>query len=406
MSQPVSRSERRAEYRADPPGGELSAGLTPADYRAARDASVRSASVSPAQSLLPRGQIGNSDITFQPANIDRTRGGGSVVTGNVAGDGRSDGAPPYRGAGDQVAGQPGAGGEQAQRAAAQQQLEQAQRLLTSDSATPEQKLRVVHMLAQAGVGHIQLQDKDGHWRNYSIREQQSGSRRMVHLFSTDDQGKEHIVLRGLMGADGSIKNEKDRKGHVVGLEGDWWSRHMVGRTAFGASGNRLGQRQHGYSYQPGNSYQPQDSQSGQMNPSDLNGQPAYAGGEQPGATGFREALAQAGEARGRRGGGGWCARGVREAAAACGLNLPSNGSATGMRAGVESDPRWAEVDHPERGDLIFRDHGPAGRARYGGRNPGDVGIYLGGGMQANDHIQGVKPNGAYYATMRFFRFIG
>jgi hypothetical protein len=104
---------------------------------------------------------------------------------------------------------------------------------------------------------------------------------------------------------------------------------------------------------------------------------------------------------------GNCAMGVRIALGRLGLNISSDGSAVGLGRNIESCGRFAQVDGPlQPGDVIIRDHGPAGRARYGGRNLGDAGVYLGGGMQANDHIGSVKPNGSYYASLRAYRLIG
>lgn len=306
------------------------------------------------------------------------------------------------------------GGEPA--AMAQQKLEQAQRLLTNENMSSADKLRVVNELAQAGITHIQLPDKDGTWREYSIREQGLGDKKMVHLFANDDQGKEHIVLRGLLGKDGSVQQETDRHGRQVNLEGDWWTQHMSTRTAFSAAGNADKQGR-GCVVPPGDSYGSYGDTSWHQNygigPGGIYYDPQrqaipnyYEGRENPGAANWREMIAQAGIRRGRQGGVGQCARGVREALGALGYRVESNGSATGMRANIASDPHWVQVSTPQRGDLIFRDHGPAGRAKYGGRNPGDVGIYLGNGMQANDHIQAVKPNGSYYSSMQFYRFVG
>lgn len=305
------------------------------------------------------------------------------------------------------------GGEQA--ATAQQKLEQAQRLLTNESMSSGDKLRVVNELAQAGITHIQLPDKDGKWREYSIREQGLGDKKMVHLFANDDQGKEHIVLRGLLGKDGSVQQETDRRGRQVNLEGDWWTQHMRARTAFSAAGNAVPADTG--CVVPSDSYGFYGDTSWRQNygigPGGIYYDPQrqaipnyYEGRENPEAANLREMIAQAGIRRGRQGSVGQCARGVREALGALGYRVESNGSATGMRANISSDPHWVQVGTPQRGDLIFRDHGPAGRARYGGRNPGDVGIYLGNGMQANDHIQPVKPNGSYYSSMQFYRFIG
>jgi hypothetical protein len=366
----------------------------------------------------------SANLGTRPANAEQLY---RSLNGSAPGPGFGNDGAPGRPGGDGIAGRPG-GDQGALQGDKQQQVEQAQRLLSSNRLSSEQKLKVADMLARAGVDHIQLPDKDGNWRNYSIRTEQLGDKKIVNMFSQDEQGKDHVVLRALMGADGSVHHQKDKHGHEVNLEGDWWSRNMAGRTAISGAGEQPGQPGPGggqgqmrdpYAYsgdrssqQPGGGCPVEPGREGYPPQPGGEGYPQLPGvprQDSPAAAAFRETLARVAHQRAGRG-SGLCAQGVREALAQCGMQVPTNGSATGMRGNIAGDPRWSLVSNSlegaQPGDLIFRDHGPSGLARYGGRNLGDVGVYLGNGMQANDHVQRVTPNGPYYASMQIYRFIG
>ncbi len=106
-------------------------------------------------------------------------------------------------------------------------------LLSNSKVSSEDKIRAVDALYRAGTREVTLADG----RHYSLREGDLGSGHMVHLFSDGPDGKQHIVLRGVMGADGkTVEHETGHNGRQVNLEGDWWSRHMAGQTPF-AVGN-------------------------------------------------------------------------------------------------------------------------------------------------------------------------
>ncbi|HEY9719187.1 MAG TPA: hypothetical protein V6C69_17055, partial [Trichormus sp.] len=115
------------------------------------------------------------------------------------------------------------------------QLEQAKKILTDANSSSIDKLHMVQALANAGVNQLELPDSDGRSRTYTIRTGQIGGKTMVHLFANDDQGKERIVLRGVINGSGSFDQEHDNSGSPVGFVGTWWQGHMSGRSPVGTS---------------------------------------------------------------------------------------------------------------------------------------------------------------------------
>jgi len=94
-------------------------------------------------------------------------------------------------------------------------------------------LKAVEELGKQGITSFAYQDKDGHNRTLRVELERAGSRQMVHLYATDDSGKERIVLRGIDNGDGSFSHEKNNRGHDVSLYGAWWETHMNRRSGLG-----------------------------------------------------------------------------------------------------------------------------------------------------------------------------
>lgn len=104
--------------------------------------------------------------------------------------------------------------------------------LVSDQATIEDKLRAVEALGRAGQTSIEIVDKDGSKRSLTIELEKAGARTLVHLFATDDQGKERVVLRGVKNTDGTYQQQQTESGVAVSSYGSWWSKNMGDRTFF------------------------------------------------------------------------------------------------------------------------------------------------------------------------------
>lgn len=106
-------------------------------------------------------------------------------------------------------------------------------VVTSDKASAEERLKAIEELGKQGITSFAFQDKNGHSRTLRVELEKAGSHQMVHLYATDDSGKERIVLRGIDNGDGSFSHEKNRRGHSVSLYGAWWETHMNRRSRLG-----------------------------------------------------------------------------------------------------------------------------------------------------------------------------
>jgi hypothetical protein len=113
-------------------------------------------------------------------------------------------------------------------------IDGAQKTLGDANASAADKLSSVEKLAQGGVNHIQVADKDGKMRDYSVEVDKAGDRSMVHLYGKDDHGKEQIALRGINNGDGTFSQEKDGRGRSVGFEGSKWAATEQGKSTVGS----------------------------------------------------------------------------------------------------------------------------------------------------------------------------
>lgn len=96
-------------------------------------------------------------------------------------------------------------------------------VLTDSSSSAEDRLRAVESLARSGVTEVSLKEPDGSTRVCRLEvEEASGGRSLVHLFTTDENGKERVVLRGVLNVDGSVERQRDGSGRPVDFVGSWW----------------------------------------------------------------------------------------------------------------------------------------------------------------------------------------
>lgn len=105
-------------------------------------------------------------------------------------------------------------------------------ILINPAASAEDKLKAVEALGRAGQTSVEVVDKDGTKRNLTIELEKAGKRTLVHLYANDDQGKEHVVLRGVKNADGSWQQQQTERGDAVSSYGTWWANNMGDRTFF------------------------------------------------------------------------------------------------------------------------------------------------------------------------------
>ncbi|HEY9713028.1 MAG TPA: hypothetical protein V6C72_06140 [Chroococcales cyanobacterium] len=112
-------------------------------------------------------------------------------------------------------------------------IKAAQNTLSDANATAQDKLSTVQMLANSGVHDIQLPDKNGQMRNYTIEQEKLGNHQLVHLFGQDQNGHRQVALRGVGNSDGTFSQEQDKSGNKVSFEGSTWARHMSEKSSVG-----------------------------------------------------------------------------------------------------------------------------------------------------------------------------
>ncbi|HEY9717479.1 MAG TPA: hypothetical protein V6C69_08420 [Trichormus sp.] len=315
-----------------------------------------------------------------------------------------DARDPYRFSGPEKADTTDSG-------ASNQQLDHARKVLMNEGISASDKLRTIQQLAAAGINHIQLPDKDGKMRDYAIREGTIGNRTMVHLFAVDDQGREHVVLRGISNSDGTFEKERDRHGHYVSFEGTWWSRHMTGRSAFSEADDQASAARDPYAYDGGRNRSvgrvgtPEYSSNNYYN-----GRPTYPNrsfdprnGADPPASANGNILADvASRVASGMGTIGYCARGVARTLENCGINVAhANAWQYGHNLANSGLFEQVPLSQLRRGDIIVRSWNPSVQRQHGGQNWGDITMVVGANSRgqligANDHKQVIPSDGGRY----------
>ncbi|MBP7863871.1 hypothetical protein KA183_19450, partial [bacterium] len=108
--------------------------------------------------------------------------------------------------------------------------ELALQLVTSKD--PREQLVAARELAALNVKNIKFIDDGGKERNLTISVKGIGkSGSYVHVFGNDDNGVSRIVLRGISGLDGSIRQEIGRNGKPADFYGDIW-KNRVGQKSY------------------------------------------------------------------------------------------------------------------------------------------------------------------------------
>lgn len=107
------------------------------------------------------------------------------------------------------------------------------KIVGSDQTSASEKLKAVEELGKQGVTSFSFQDIDGQRRTVRVELEPAGNRQMVHLYATDDSGRERIVLRGISNGDGTFSREKNSRGNEVSFYGAWWETNMNRRSQLG-----------------------------------------------------------------------------------------------------------------------------------------------------------------------------
>jgi hypothetical protein len=130
---------------------------------------------------------------------------------------------------------------------------EASQVLLNPKASSQDKLRAVEALAKSGVDHVTIRDADGTTRDCRVELEKSGKKTLVHLHAVGDDGKEHVILRGVSNGDGTFGHEKDSKGREVDFTGTWWAKHMSAKSALAETSDTSSYQRASYERNPGNS---------------------------------------------------------------------------------------------------------------------------------------------------------
>jgi rare lipoprotein A len=123
----------------------------------------------------------------------------------------------------------------------QARIENAQKIMSDPTATPQEKLAAAvgdyNDLPKDAHGNavVKLQD-GGKEREFHIEVSKvGGGRSLVNVYGLDDKGHQRIAFRGIENKDGSFEQQQMPSGKPASFEGSWWSQHMPGSTV-GQSG--------------------------------------------------------------------------------------------------------------------------------------------------------------------------
>lgn len=104
------------------------------------------------------------------------------------------------------------------------------RVLENSHPNIQEKLKKVAKLADLGETSVTLVDKNGIQRECRVEMEKIGNpgkeKTLIHLFATDERGKEHVILRGIKTENGDFEQQRDRNGNKVSYIGNWWTTHM------------------------------------------------------------------------------------------------------------------------------------------------------------------------------------
>lgn len=106
--------------------------------------------------------------------------------------------------------------------AAPEQERTPQERLFDPSVSPEDKLKAAQELAKQGT--TEVTGPDG--KKYQISTQRIGNRDLVSIFGTDDAGKSHPMLRGIVNQDGTVSKQRDSRGNEVDYQGTWAKKNV------------------------------------------------------------------------------------------------------------------------------------------------------------------------------------
>ncbi|HEY9683326.1 MAG TPA: hypothetical protein V6C86_17235 [Oculatellaceae cyanobacterium] len=96
--------------------------------------------------------------------------------------------------------------------------------MLDSNTSPEDKIKLASKMYEHG--QRSFTDKDGH--KYDINETNAGGRKVVGVFTNDQNGHSQNALRGVVEKDGSVSQQQDNTGKKVDYENDWSKKNNGG----------------------------------------------------------------------------------------------------------------------------------------------------------------------------------
>jgi hypothetical protein len=288
-----------------------------------------------------------------------------------------------------------------------------QRVLADEKSHPEDKLKAIYDMSRTGATQVAL-GKDNA-RKYDIQEEAipNSNRHMVHLFATGDDGKKHVVYRGIVSEDGKVQQERDAHGRHVSYEGNAWSRkthkgeepqHLRTHPAEGQEEPKIPlPKPRPEIREKAPEIKEKAPETKEKTPEKVERQPEQHADLLSDAARFMSNLAQSAEQRLMNGiqTVGLCARGVRKTLNAMGFHIEPGRPATELGEYLHRTGNFDKIPiselkgQPPEGAILVRNWNHKVIAAQG-RNIGHIAIVGHNGKEFSDHIAHTKPDGGYY----------
>jgi hypothetical protein len=258
------------------------------------------------------------------------------------------------------------------------------RVVSDQKNRHEDKIKAVFEMARSGAKQISFEN-DPHKYDVEIEAVSNSNRKMVHLYTQGADGKQHVVMRGIVNSNGSVEQERDGRGRLVSYEGNGFPQstplNEVQRT------------------KPIADPPPKPVLEKKVE------QPLRPPEQNPtnDAARFMQNLAQVAEHTLQVGTQtvGWCARGVRQALNKVGFNIDPGRPATELGEYLHKTGQFDKVPlseihgAPPKGAILVRNWNKEHVRAYG-RNIGHIAIVGHEGREYSDHIAHTKPDGGLY----------
>jgi len=278
--------------------------------------------------------------------------------------------------------------------------------LADPKSRPEDRIKAIYEMARNRSKQISFAN-DSRKYDIEIEAVPNSAKKMVHLYAKGDDGKEHVVMRGVVNGDGSVQQEQDARGLKVSYGGDRWPQSAYLFEA-AAKSEKPHKQEKPSKHEAAQQEQPPLKalalkQEQEKNPEQLNKQPEQTPDLLSDASKFMNKLVETAEQMLRNGIQtiGWCAGGVRKALNKTGFQIDPGRPATELGDYLHKTGNFDKIPltdlhgEPPKGAILVRNwNGNVVKAH--GRNIGHIAIVGHNGTEYSDHIAHTKPDGGLY----------